>query len=223
MRLKKRLDIGLLSVGLTALALLPLPARAQTPATVADIIDKLSAPGNPADVDLAALRAQAAQRIKSRADAPPLKRPLIAPELAKLPKYDFDVVFDPDSALVRPESYRTIGRLADALSDLKLRPLAFLVIGHTDATGRRDANLALSQRRADSIRDVLVGTFKISAKRLQSIGLGEEQLQDAAHPAAPANLGMQIVTLGEVPATPPPAADAAPAKKSPAAPKKKKH
>jgi len=142
----------------------------------------------------------------------PLKRPPIAPELLKLPQYDFDVVFDPDSALVRPQSYGTIGRIADVLSDPKLRPYVYLVVAHTDANGKRDANLALSQKRADSIRDVLVGSFKI--------GLGEEQLQDSAHPASAVNLGAQIVAIGTVPQAP--ATDAPPAPKAPAAAAKKK-
>jgi OOP family OmpA-OmpF porin len=56
----------------------------------------------------------------------------------------------------------------------------------------------LSQRRADSIRDVLVTTFKVSPKRLKAIGLGEEQLLDAAHPTAPVNQQVQVVTVGKV-------------------------
>jgi OOP family OmpA-OmpF porin len=194
--------------------------RAQPATTAGSPLDQLVGPETESEIDLAALRQQAAQRIKSRADLAPLKRPPIAPELLKLPHYDFEVVFDPDSALVRPQSYQTIGRIADALSDPKLRPYAYLVVGHTDATGKRDANLALSQKRADSIRDVLVGTFKIAAKRLQAIGLGEEQLQDSAHPASEVNLGAQIVALGTLPQAP--AADAPPAAKPPAAAAKKK-
>jgi outer membrane protein OmpA-like peptidoglycan-associated protein len=201
------------------------PVRAQPAAATGNLIDQLAGPETEPDIDLAALRQQAAQRIKSRADTPPLKRPPIAPELRKLPHYDFDVAFDPDASLIRPQSYGTIGRIADALSDPKLRPYAYLVIGHTDASGKRDANLALSQKRADSIRDVLVGTFKINAKRLQAIGLGEEQLQDAAHPASAVNLGAQIVAIGILPQAPAAEtpATAAGAAKKPAAAKKKKH
>ena len=195
------------------------PVRAQAAATTGNLVDRLVGPETAPDIDLAGLRQQAAARIKSRADVAPLKRPPIAPALLTLPQYDFDVVFDPDSSLIRPESYRTIGRIADALSDPKLRPYSFLVVGHTDASGKRDANLALSQKRADSIRDVLVGTFKIAAKRIQALGLGEEQLQDAAHPASAVNLGAQIVAIGTVPQLPAP--DTPAAKSSSAAPKSK--
>jgi len=128
----------------------------------------------------------------------PLKRPPIAVQLVKLPQLLVEIQFDPDSPIIRPESYRTLGHIADTLYDPALLPYKFLIVGHTDATGKREYNLALSQRRADSIRDVLVTTFRISSKRLQAIGLGEEQLLDAAHPTAAINQRMQIATVGKV-------------------------
>jgi len=73
----------------------------------------------------------------------------------------------------------------------------------------------LSQRRADAIRDILANTFKISSKRLLSIGLGEEQLLDPARPTGPVNQQLQIMTVARqeqseapeqpAPAPPPPA------------------
>src|SRR5256885_7721361 len=51
----------------------------------------------------------------------------------------------------------------------------FLIVGHVESTGRRENNVLLSQRRADAVRDILVNTFKISSKRLYSVGLGEDR------------------------------------------------
>jgi flagellar motor protein MotB len=48
------------------------------------------------------------------------------------------------------------------------------------------------------VREVLINTFKISPKRLQAIGLGEEQLLDAAHPTAAINQRIQVATVGKV-------------------------
>ena len=93
------------------------------------------------------------------------------------------------------ESYKTIGRIADVLSDPSLLRYGFLIVGHTEVGGRRDANLTLSQRRADAVRDVLVTTFRISSKRLQAVGLGEEQLLDAVHPNAAVNRQTEVVTV----------------------------
>ncbi|MCA6118460.1 OmpA family protein [Bradyrhizobium sp. WSM 1738] len=208
-----------LLLGVSALFALPMAvAQAQTATSTADIIEKLAVDGE-ADIDIAALRQQAADRIKARADAQPQKRPPIAPQLTKLPQVRFDIVFDQDSSLVRPASYQTIGTIADALTDPKTRPYRYLIVDHVEAAGRRDHNLILSQRRADSIRDVLVNTFKVHPKRLQALGLGEEQLQDVNRPAAPANARVQIIAIGKFetePATP-----AAAAQKGAAAKKKR--
>jgi OOP family OmpA-OmpF porin len=213
-------DIGLL---LGALALFALPmavARAQTATPTADIIEKLAVEAE-ADLDLPALRQQATDRIKARADAQPQKRPPIAPQLTKLPQIRFDVVFDQDSSLIRPASYQTIGSIADALTDPKTRPYRYLIVDHVESAGRRDHNLILSQRRAESVRDVLVNTFKVSPKRLQALGLGEEQLQDVNRPSSPANARVQIMVIGKF-ETADPATPAAAAPKGAAAAKKKK-
>jgi len=215
-------DIGLLLGALSVLAWPMAAARAQSTTSTADIMEKLASDAE-ADIDLTALRQQAAERIKARADAQPQKRPPIAPQLSKLPQVRFDVVFDPDSSLIRPASYQTIGSIADALTDPKLRPYRYLIVDHVESAGRRDHNLILSQRRAESVRDVLVNTFKVSPKRLQALGLGEEQLQDVNRPAAPANARVQIIAIGKFETDDPakPAAPAASAQKGAAA--KKKH
>jgi len=174
-----------------------LPARAQAAVTRDDIIKGLSGLEATPDLNVAALRQRALERAKSKADAVPLKRPPIATELLELPRFMVEVQFDPDASTIRPESYQTLGRIADALCHSTLLRSGFLIVGRTDATGKREYNLALSQKRADSIRDALVNTFKISSKRLQAIGLGEEQLQDAARPTAAINQQVQVVTVAK--------------------------
>ena len=213
-----------LVMGALTLVALPTVAPAQTQAAVSsgDIIEKLAVEAE-SDIDLAALKQQAADRIKARADAQPQKRPPIAPQLSKLPQIRFDVVFDQDSSLIRPASYQTIGSIADALTDPKLRPYRYLIVDHVKSAGRRDHNLILSQRRAESIRDVLVNTFKVSPKRLQALGLGEEQLQDVNRPASPANARVLLIAVGKVEVAEPKPAAAPAAQKSAVAAKKKKH
>jgi OOP family OmpA-OmpF porin len=174
------------------------PALAQTPVTTETIINQLSGLDTAPDLDVTVLRQQVAERIKSKADGIALRRPPVAAQLLKLPQLMFDVQFDPDSPVIRPPSYQTLGRIADALYDPSLLPYTFLVVGHTDSTGRREINVTLSQRRADSIRDVLVNTFKVSPKRIRAVGLGEEQLQDAIHPTAAVNQQLQLVTVGKL-------------------------
>jgi OmpA-OmpF porin, OOP family len=197
-RRKTRQDLGLLMAALIGFA--ALPAAAQTPAggTSEEWVTKLAGLETAPDLDVAALRQQALDRIKSRADAAPTKRPPVAPQLLKLPQLAADIQFDEDAAVVRPESYRVLGRIADTLYHPSLLGYKFLIVGHTVSTGRRENNLTLSQRRADVIREVLINTFKISPKRLQAVGLGEEQLLDSARPTAPANQQVQLMTVGKM-------------------------
>ena len=199
MRLGKKglRGIGLLAAVLTVLVAPRFPANAQEAVTRDDIIKRLSGLEATPDLNVAALRQRALERVKSKADAVPLKRPPIAAELLELPRFMVEVQFDPDASTIRPESYQTLGRIADALCHSTLLRYGFLIVGRTDATGKREYNLTLSQKRADSIRDALVNTFKISSKRLQAVGLGEEQLQDAARPTAAINQQVQVVTVAK--------------------------
>jgi len=199
MRLGKRglRGVGLVAVALIAFAAPKFPAHAQEAVTRDDIIKRLSGLEATPDLNVAALRQRALERVKSKADAVPLKRPPIAAELLELPRFMVEVQFDPDASTIRPESYQTLGRIADALCHSTLLRYGFLIVGRTDATGKREYNLTLSQKRADSIRDALVNTFKISPKRLQAVGLGEEQLQDAARPTAAINQQVQVVTVAK--------------------------
>ena len=198
-RRKSRQHIALLMAALIGFA--ALPASAQTPAgaTSEEWVNKLAGLETAPDLDVAALRQQALDRIKAKADPVALKRPPIAPQLLKLPQFSIEVQFDPDSPVIRPDSYRTLGRIADALQNPALLAYGFLIVGHTESGGRRDNNLTLSQRRADAVRDVLVTTFKGSSKRLQAVGLGEEQLRDTARPAAPANQRIQVISVKTMP------------------------
>jgi outer membrane protein OmpA-like peptidoglycan-associated protein len=176
------------------------PVRAQTVVPAEEISNKLASVDTTADLNIAELRQRALDRIKSKADAAPLKRPPVAPELLRLPQVTVEVRFDPDSSIIRPNSYQTLGLLADAFLRSTMLSNTFLIVGHTESTGKREFNLTLSQRRADSIRDALVTTFKISPKRIQTLGLGEEQMRDAAQPASATNQRFQIVTIAKAPA-----------------------
>jgi OOP family OmpA-OmpF porin len=193
---KARRGVGLVIVAL--IGFMAPPSAAQTPegGTAEDWVNKLAGLETAPDLDVAALRQQALERVKSKADAAPIKRPPVANQLLTLPQLVAEIQFDEDASVVRPVSYRMLGRIADTLTHPSLLGYRFLIVGHTVSTGRRENNLTLSQRRADVIREVLINTFKISPKRLQSIGLGEEQLLDAAHPTAPINQQVQIATVG---------------------------
>ena len=192
-------NAGLLAAMLTVLVASAPAALAQAAAPAENLVEALAGLETVPELDIAALRQQAAERSKSKATAAAVNRPVLVPDLQKLPQLSVDVLFDPDTSIIRPGSYRTLGRLADALTDPGLLHYNFLIVGHTETGGRRDHNVIVSQRRADAVRDVLINTFKVSPKRLQALGLGEEQLRDAVRPAAPINQQLDVITVGKMP------------------------
>ena len=216
--------IGLMVTALAILAAPLPPLRGQAAPARDDVVNALKTFDGATDFqpDIAALKQKISDRSKMRGknEPEPSKRPQIVPELKDLPTFTVSIDFDSDTPVVRPSSYETVGRIADALVQANLLPYSFLIVGHTISDGKREANAMLSQRRADAIRDSLVNTFKISSKRVQSLGLGEEQFIDQAHPTSPANLKIQIVTIAKLPEQSEPPATATPAAKKSA--KKKK-
>jgi outer membrane protein OmpA-like peptidoglycan-associated protein len=83
-----------------------------------------------------------------------------------------DVFFDFDSAILKPGAYTEIDRTADVLN--RYPQTTILVAGHTDTSGSETYNQSLSERRAQSVRDALVGRG-VDPRRLQVIGYGESQ------------------------------------------------
>jgi outer membrane protein OmpA-like peptidoglycan-associated protein len=81
-----------------------------------------------------------------------------------------DVMFDVNSSSLKPGAYDEINRVATVLSQYPQTSLT--ISGHTDSTGSEDYNLQLSQRRADAVKNALMGQG-VSAARMNTIGYGE--------------------------------------------------
>jgi OOP family OmpA-OmpF porin len=83
------------------------------------------------------------------------------------------ILFDVNSAVVKPESYGTLKDIADVLKeDANLK---VTIVGHTDGDGDPALNLTLSHKRADAVKDQLVKQFGIDASRMQTDGKGSTQ------------------------------------------------
>jgi OOP family OmpA-OmpF porin len=213
------------ALALTALAVLALPtvpSRGQTAAAAApardDIVNALNKFDTAPELDIPTLKQTITERSKVRSKKEPEanKRPPVVPEIMNVPgTFNVAISFDVDTPIIQPESYETVGRIADAMVNAPLLAYSFLIVGHTESNGNRQANVILSQRRADALRDVLANTFKISSKRLQSLGVGEEQFIDQARPASAVNQQIQIITIAKLPEQ-----TEAPATAAPAGPKK---
>jgi outer membrane protein OmpA-like peptidoglycan-associated protein len=170
---------------------------AQTSLNAEDIVRSLQGLESGPRLNAAILRQQAIDNVRSGRNEGRVNRSPLSEELNRLPQFTVEISFNFDSAVIRPESYRTLGAMADALHNPVMLGYRFLIVGHTDAKGSRKYNLELSQRRADAIREALVTTFRVPLANVEAVGLGEEQLRDSSHPDAAANRRVQIVTIGK--------------------------
>jgi OmpA-OmpF porin, OOP family len=185
----------LLSAALMAPVLLAAPASAQVSTSDAQIVQGLQASvADVPNVSAEALRGLAVAHMKYT--GPPESRPPLAIQLDQLAQINVEIEFDLNSAMIKPSSYRTLGSIADAMHNPILLGYKFLVVGNTDTTGTREINMKLSQERADAVMQALATTFRVDPRRLQAVGLGEENLQDVKHPEAAINRRVQIFNLG---------------------------
>lgn len=127
-----------------------------------------------------------------------LNKSAIAQRLERLAQFTVQIQFALDSAIIRPESYETLGAMADAMHHPILRNFRFVVVGNTDTTGTRAHNLGLSQRRAEAIVQALVSLYNIAPNRLEAVGLGQEALQVPERPTDPINRRVQIFNIGSL-------------------------
>ena len=84
---------------------------------------------------------------------------------------NYGITFDTGKATVKSESYGTIKKIATVLSENP--EVNVLITGHTDADGDDQFNQKLSEKRAKSIKEVLVREFDIDTHRLETNGKGE--------------------------------------------------
>ncbi len=84
-----------------------------------------------------------------------------------------NVEFNTAKAVVNEKYYEDIKKVADFM---KAHPGTTAVIeGHTDNVGNVPYNKALSQKRAESVRQYIIDKFGIKSSRLKAAGYGEER------------------------------------------------
>lgn len=90
-----------------------------------------------------------------------------------------DINFETGSWEVDPSEYSKLERVARAMSRVISRNPneVFLIEGYTDAVGAADDNLTLSDRRAESVAEVLTREFDVPPENLTTQGYGEQYLK----------------------------------------------
>ena len=82
------------------------------------------------------------------------------------------IYFDFDSYVVKPEFQSVIEAHAKYLTANKSRKMA--IEGHTDERGGREYNLALGQKRAESVRRAL-GLLGVTDSQVEAVSFGKEK------------------------------------------------
>jgi outer membrane protein OmpA-like peptidoglycan-associated protein len=141
------------------------------PAMIRALLDEAEQPGLGRSFSLAQVR-----------DIKPLRA--LAPELASDP-----ITFASGSSAINPEQAGRLARLGDLMRGLIAdNPReVFLIEGHTDAVGSAAFNLALSDRRAESVALALSGIFGVPPENMVVQGYGESDLKVATTADEPQN------------------------------------
>lgn len=185
-----------LPIAAVMLALATLPAGAQAPAAdpLADTIVRnltrgIRIPGQGGDAVTAPVTPLDPRSPVQAATTAPPDRPAVS----------LMVTFATGSARLTPQAESVLASLARAFVAPELARSRFRIEGHTDTVGSTALNQALSERRAEAVRDYLVRRHGIAASRLETVGLGETMLlvPTPDGTAEVRNRRVQVVNLGD--------------------------
>lgn len=192
-------SIAVLTALAAGLALAAGPSQAQERITYQQALQGLAQSAETAQkigIDTDAVRQDIEARIKADGSEDAKTAPSVAAALSKLPNFIVQIQFNLDSDIIRPESWVTVGRIADALQHPLVLGDRFLIVGNTDARGSREYNLELSRKRARSVAFMLVNVFGVQPNRMVTMGLGEEALFDTTDPDAAVNRRVELYNIG---------------------------
>lgn len=173
----KSFNLGLVGFAFVGILMAPLPVIAAGEYETTDFAGR--APSKDELID--ALKPP----IKTRG----IKRGPMKPKAVNLDSITFE--FNSDN--LTDEAKNSLNELGSALSSEDLHGYIFDLQGHTDGVGSVEYNLALSKRRAESVKRYLTAQFQIDAARLKTVGKGKSELKDPSQPASEVNRRVQVV------------------------------
>jgi outer membrane protein OmpA-like peptidoglycan-associated protein len=108
---------------------------------------------------------------------------------------NLNIPFAHNSSELQDQATAQLKQLESALKSSALATDRFLVAGHTDAKGSAQYNKQLSRKRADAVKQYLVGRG-IDAARLDTVGYGSDHLLTPDRPEDSSNRRVEIRDLG---------------------------
>lgn len=114
------------------------------------------------------------------------------------PSVDLSIQFATGSDELTPQAVTALNELGKALTTSELTKMRFRIEGHTDTTGTKAENLALSDRRAAAVVQYLSKNFSVDPMRLDAVGKGEQDLliPTPDQTPEPRNRRVRVVNLG---------------------------
>lgn len=117
------------------------------------------------------------------------------PKPQPLPTIDLEVLFAYDSDGLTPQAMAKLSTLASALRDPRLQGSKLIFIGHTDGVGSASYNRALSQRRANAVKNFVQATMGLPTTQVEAVGVGFDRLKNWRFPEASENRRVQLVLV----------------------------
>lgn len=113
------------------------------------------------------------------------------------PSYSEGIPFPSGSAELTPAARAALDFWGKALTSDRLAGNRFRIVGHTDTVGSAEENMALSQRRAESVANYLVSQYGIPPARLEAQGMGQAELAVPTPPQTPEarNRRVQVINI----------------------------
>jgi len=100
-----------------------------------------------------------------------------------------DITFATDSSAISPNFNPVLNDVALVIN--KFEKTVLMIEGHTDDTGAEDYNQALSERRANAVKNLLV-SYNVNSQRITTVGMGEFQPKVANTSAANRQLNRRV-------------------------------
>lgn len=103
---------------------------------------------------------------------------------------ELSVLFANNSSIVENPDAANITEFVDFMK--RFGNTTAVIEGHSSSVGNAEYNQFLSQKRADSVRTLLIDTYDLDADRLEAIGYGESQLKDTSETAEAHRINRRI-------------------------------